>query len=90
VRVALGARPADVRRLVLGDAAVLVLLGLAVGLPAAWWSAQIAQSMLFGVDPASPRVFASTAGTLAAVALLATVLPARRAARANPIDVIRN
>ncbi len=90
VRVALGARPADVRRLVLRDALVIVTVGLAAGVPAAWWTAQLAQSLLFGVEAGALRVFATTAGLLSTVALLATALPARRAARANPIDVIRN
>jgi putative ABC transport system permease protein len=90
VRVALGARPADVRRLVFRDAAILTALGLAVGLPAAWWAAQIAQTMLYGVEPTALRVYAVTAAVLSIVALLATVLPARRAATADPIEVIRN
>jgi ABC-type antimicrobial peptide transport system permease subunit len=90
VRVALGARPADVRRLVFRDAAILTGLGLLVGLPAAWWAAQIAQTMLYGVEPTALRVYAVTAAVLSIVALLATVLPARRAATADPIEVIRN
>lgn len=90
VRVALGARPVDVRRLVFRDAAALTGLGLMVGLPAAWWAAQVAQSMLYGVEATSLRVYATTAAVLAVVALLATALPARRAATADPIEVIRN
>jgi putative ABC transport system permease protein len=90
VRVALGARPADVRRLVFRDAGTLIGLGLLIGLPAAWWAAQIAQSMLYGVQATSLRVYATTAVVLAIVALLATALPARRASTADPIEVIRN
>ena len=90
VRVALGARPADVRRLVFRDAAMLTGLGLLIGLPAAWWAAQIAQTMLYGVEPTALRVYAVTAAVLSIVALLATMLPARRAATADPIEVIRN
>lgn len=90
VRVALGARPADVRHLVFRDAGILIGLGLVIGLPAAWSAAQVAQSMLYGVEATSLRVYAFTALVLSVVALLATALPARRAATANPIDVIRN
>jgi hypothetical protein len=81
VRVALGARPGDVRRLVVKDAVSVIALGLVVGLPAAYLAAQVTTSLLFGVTPSSPHVFAATAGTLATVALIATLLPARRASK---------
>ncbi|GMV23164.1 MAG: hypothetical protein AMXMBFR57_31130 [Acidimicrobiia bacterium] len=90
VRVALGARPADVRRLVLTDAASLVLAGMTIGAPAAWWTAQLAASMLFGVDASSPRVFITASCLLVTIAVVATIVPALRAARVNPIDAIRN
>jgi predicted permease len=81
VRVALGARPGDVCRLVVKDAVSVIALGLVVGLPAAYLAAQVTTSLLFGVTPSSPHVFAATAGTLATVALIATLLPARRASK---------
>lgn len=90
VRVALGARPADVRRLVLSDAASIVFAGLALGAPAAWWTGRLAASLLFGVDASSPRVFLTAALLLVTIAAVATTLPALRAARVNPIDAIRN
>ncbi len=90
VRVALGARPADVRRLVLTDAASIVFAGLALGAPAAWWTGRLAASLLFGVDASSPRVFLTAALLLVTITAVATTLPALRAARVNPIDAIRN
>jgi ABC-type antimicrobial peptide transport system permease subunit len=89
VRVALGARPGDVRRLVVKDAVSVIALGLVVGLPAAYLAAQVTTSLLFGVTPSSPHVFAATAGTLATVALIATLLPARRASKADPILALK-
>lgn len=89
VRVALGARPSDVGRLVVRDATVIISLGLLVGLPAAYAAAQVTNSLLFGVTPSSPHVFALTAGILALVALIATLVPARRASRADPILALK-
>jgi ABC-type antimicrobial peptide transport system permease subunit len=90
VRVALGARPVDVRRLVVGDMAVVILLGLAVGLPAAFAAAHVAKSLLFGVTSTSLHVFVLSSAILAVVALAATLLPARRASRENPILALRD
>jgi putative ABC transport system permease protein len=89
VRMALGARPADIGGLVLRDAVVIVLLGLLTGLPAALTAVQVTRTLLFGVTPTSPHVFALTAATLALVALTATFLPARRASQADPIRSLR-
>lgn len=89
VRVALGAQPGDVRRLVFRDAALVILVGLVIGLPSAYAAAQVTQTLLFGVSPSAPHVFAVTAGVLALVTLLATVVPARRAGRANPILALK-
>ena len=89
VRVALGARPADVSGLVLRDAALLVVSGLALGLPAAYATAQVTRSLLFGVSASSPYVFALTAAVLACVAVAASFLPARRASLADPVAALR-
>ena len=89
VRVALGARPSDVGGLVLRDAALLVVSGLLVGLPAAYATGQVTRSLLFGVSASSPYVFAVTAGTLAVVAVAASFLPARRASLADPVAALR-
>ena len=89
VRVALGARPVDVSGLVLRDSALLVFCGLALGLPAAYATAQVTRSLLFGVSASSPYVFALTAATLAVVAAVASFLPARRASLADPVVALR-
>jgi ABC-type antimicrobial peptide transport system permease subunit len=89
VRTALGARPRDVRRLVVRDAALIVSLGLAAGLPAAVAAAQVASSLLFGVTPTAPHVFAAAAVALGVVAAAATALPARRASRIDPVHVLK-
>jgi len=81
IRVALGARPKDVLGLVLRDALCTVGLGLAAGLPAALVASQAARTLLFGVTPTAPRLFVVAATVLALAALVATLLPARRAAR---------
>jgi ABC-type antimicrobial peptide transport system permease subunit len=89
VRVALGARPADVGGLVLRDAALLIGCGLAIGLPAAYAAAQVTRSLLFGVSSSSPSVYALTAGVLGIVAVVAAYLPARRASLADPVSALR-
>jgi putative ABC transport system permease protein len=90
VRVALGARPADVGGLVIRDAALLIASGLAIGLPAAYATAQVTESLLFGISASSPYVFALTLGVLAVVALIASLLPARRASIADPVAALRS
>jgi len=90
VRVALGARPADVRILVFRDALRTVALGLAAGLPAAFAASQVTQSFLYGVTPTAPHVFVTAAAVLAIAAVCATLLPARRAAAIDPIVVLKD
>jgi predicted permease len=90
VRVALGARPADVGGLVLRDAALLVAGGLLIGLPAAYATAQVTHSLLYGITPSSPWFFAGVAAVLAAVAAAASFLPARRASLADPVTALRS
>ena len=89
VRVALGARPSDVRRLVLRDAMLIVSMGLAVGLPASFATAQITRSLLFGVTPTAPHVFAVTGLVLAVVVMAAAIVPARRAGRVDPVLALK-
>jgi putative ABC transport system permease protein len=89
VRMALGARGADIRRMVLGEGLVLVLAGMAVGLAGAWWLARAASALLFGVGAADPPTLAAVAALTLVVAATASYLPASRAARVSPIVALR-
>jgi predicted permease len=90
IRMALGARPADVMRLVVAQGAGLVAVGLAIGLPLAAGAAHVMSSLLFGVTPGAPHTFAVVAAVLALVACVATVGPARRAAAVDPLVALSN
>jgi predicted permease len=90
IRLALGARPSDVRRLVAGETAPMVCAGVAVGLLAAFALARLARSMLYEIGPNDPATFVGVALTLAVVAVVAALVPARRAARVDPVIAIRN
>jgi putative ABC transport system permease protein len=90
VRIALGAQTLDVIGLVMGQGARLTAVGIGLGLLGALAFTRVLESLLYGVSARDPLTFVSIAGLLAAVALLATWLPARRAARVDPILAIRN
>ncbi len=90
VRIALGATPAGVRRLVIGESAALVLWGLAVGIPSALLLAHLLSAMLFGIGPADPLTFVGGALLLSVVAVVAAWLPARRAMGVDPMAALRN
>ena len=89
VRAALGATPVDLIRLVLGQGLLLTLVATAIGLVTALALTRYMASMLFNVAPRDPITFALVAGVLALVALTATLMPARRAMRVNPIAALR-
>jgi putative ABC transport system permease protein len=89
LRLAVGADAGDVLRLVLGQAARLALAGVTLGLLAAYALTRVMQGLLFGVSATDPATFAAVAGVLAMAALLASYLPARRAARLDPAAVLR-
>jgi ABC-type antimicrobial peptide transport system permease subunit len=89
VRTALGARPADVRRLVLAEGLKLSAWGIGAGLLAAVPAGLLLRGLLFGVSAADPATLAAICGVLAASALAASWAPARRAARLEPSRVLR-
>jgi putative ABC transport system permease protein len=90
IRVALGGSSRDVIRLILGSAWRMIAPGLLLGIGAAWAGTRALQGILFGTSPTDPVVFAAVIVTLALVATMASYLPARRAARVDPIVVLRN
>jgi putative ABC transport system permease protein len=88
VRMALGARPVDILRLILGESMTLTLLGVLLGLVGAYVVTRVMNSLLFGVASTDPFTFASATLLLCSVALLASYVPARRAARVDPLDAL--
>jgi len=90
IRMALGARRADVATMVLRDALLLVAAGLLLGFPLAWAAARAVQSLLYGIAAVDPLAFGATGATLVAVALAAAFLPARRAASIDPMRALRH
>jgi putative ABC transport system permease protein len=89
IRIALGATPASVRRLVIGESAKLVFFGLATGIPAALVLTRFLSTLLFDVRPADPVTFVGVAVLLALVAFAASYIPARRAMRVDPMVALR-
>jgi putative ABC transport system permease protein len=89
VRMALGATPASVLRLVIGESGKLLLFGLAVGIPAALALTRFMSTLLFGVAPTDPLTFAVVALLLAFVTLAAAYVPARRAMHVDPMVALR-
>ncbi|NIV22173.1 MAG: FtsX-like permease family protein [Gemmatimonadetes bacterium] len=90
VRVALGARGADIQRMILRQSAVLVMVGLVVGGPAALGLSRFLRATLFEISPVDPLTLVATAVLLASVALAASYLPARRAAAVEPVSALRS
>ncbi|MBZ4415684.1 ABC transporter permease [Myxococcus sp. RHSTA-1-4] len=90
IRLALGAHPRQVLRLVLGQGLRLTLVGVGVGLLAALGCTRLLASLLYGVDASEPGVFLGVAAALAAVSLLASWLPALRASRVSPAISLRS
>jgi len=90
VRLAVGATPADVIRLFVGEGARLTLVGLGIGLVGAMLAARVLTSLLFGVTANDPLTFGTVAAGLAVVALAASYLPARRASHLDPSMALRN
>jgi predicted permease len=89
IRMALGATQGDVTRMVLASAAALVCAGIVVGAPLAFWARQLAATFLDDLAEGAAAPMAAAAGAMIVVALAAAFLPARRAARVNPIEALR-
>jgi len=89
IRMALGAQPGDVIHLLVRQATVFVVIGLAIGIGGAALLARGMRGLLFGVTPLDPLTFVGVTVLLGGIALLATYIPARRAARVDPISALR-
>lgn len=90
VRLALGARQGDVSRLVLRQGIRMTALGIVLGIGGALASGRVLASLLYGVEPSDPATHVTVAVLLTVVALLSCWLPARRAARVDPVEALRN
>jgi ABC-type antimicrobial peptide transport system permease subunit len=89
IRMALGARPFDVWKLVTSHGLMLTILGVALGIAGAFGLTRLMSTLLFGVTPIDPLTFFGGAVLLILVALLACYVPARRAMRVNPLEALR-
>jgi ABC-type antimicrobial peptide transport system permease subunit len=90
VRIALGSTPSGILRLMMGDGARLGAIGLGIGLVGAFGVARAMGGLLFGLSPGDPVTFVAVPLTLGVVVLLATLLPARRAVRLDPVAALRS
>jgi len=90
IRMALGAQRTDVMSMVLRETLVLVITGVALGVPAALVSAKILRSLLFGLTPTDPVTIGVMSLLMLGIAALAGYLPARRAARVDPMVALRH
>jgi ABC-type antimicrobial peptide transport system permease subunit len=87
--MAVGAQRGDVLRLILREGFKIAAVGVVMGLIAARFATRVLDSLLFGVTATDPFIFVTNALILAAVALLASAVPARRAARVDPMEALR-
>jgi putative ABC transport system permease protein len=90
IRVALGAQRTSISRMVIRQAVVIVLSGLAVGLLASFAAVRLIRSSLYGITATDPVTFLVVPGLLLAVALLASYMPTRRAMRVDPVVALRH
>jgi ABC-type antimicrobial peptide transport system permease subunit len=90
IRMALGARPADVQRLVVGQGMRMAVIGLALGVVGALAATRLMTRLLYGVSATDPMTFAAIALLLAGVAFVASWVPARRALATDPTTSLRS
>jgi ABC-type antimicrobial peptide transport system permease subunit len=89
IRLALGGEPARVRRMVVGQGLQFVAAGVVVGVASAFFAGRLLRTLLFGVSPTDLRTMAGVPAVLIAVAVVACLVPARRAARLDPAEILR-
>jgi predicted permease len=89
IRIALGAGQNTILTSIIKEALLLVCVGLAIGVGCGWWASRMFESLLFGVSRTDPTTYLAPFAILAGVALLASVIPAARAARMQPIAALR-
>jgi putative ABC transport system permease protein len=89
LRMAIGAQPRDIFRMMIGEGLTLSLTGLVLGLVGAWWLGRAVSSLLFGVTASDPMTFTTVSLLLTAVAAAACYFPARRAMKVDPIAALR-
>ena len=89
IKIALGANARDVIWSVVGRGARFAIFGLVTGVVAATGAAMLVRSFIFGIQPIDPVTFLAVPGLLLAVSALAAYLPARRAARTNPVEALQ-
>jgi putative ABC transport system permease protein len=89
VRMAIGARPAEILRMILGQGLALALVGVVLGLVGALWLTRVLQKLLFEVAPTDPLTYVGVAAVLGLAALVACYVPARRASRVDPLVALR-
>lgn len=90
IRVALGAQPGSVSRLIVGEAGTVIVIGVVAGIAASLGAAPLMRGLLFGIPSWDVSTLAAVAAALTASALLASYIPARRAASVNPVDALRS
>jgi ABC-type antimicrobial peptide transport system permease subunit len=89
VRMALGARPAQVARLILRQGLFITAIGIAGGAAAAMWLSRYLRTQLYAIGPLDPGVYTAVTALLAAVAIVACLIPARRATKIDPMVALR-
>ena len=90
IRLAIGAAPSDIVRLVMTRTSYVIAAGILIGVAAAGWMSPLVRPLLYGVEARDVLTLASAAAILAAITAIAAIIPARRAAAADPAEVLRH